>query len=192
VLEKIKIVGVAADATFIRERTKKMSTRCQVQVVEVEVGSKIEARISLYHHSDGYPNYIIPIIYKAYSWETNEDEEWKMTRAGKVASLLCWADPGEFEPEVDNDVRWDNSFYYRLYCSKAGDNKKAIWEVDIYGKKEMTHDEFEKRMKIDIFDYISMHKEICKICGATIEDRMLSEFVIIEEKQNIEKLIQKY
>jgi len=167
-----------------------MSTRCQVQVVEV--GENFQPKISLYHHTDGYPDYIIPLIYEAYCWRANENGQWRKARAGKVASLLCWADPGVFEPEVGNDVHWDNSYYYRLYCSESNNERKAIWEVEVYRKKELTIEEFKERIKINIFDYIAMHKECCKTCGATIQDRMLNEFVVLEVKQNIEDLIEKY
>lgn len=117
-----------------------MSTRCQVQVVQEGCGW--EEKVTLYHHTDGYPEYMIPIINKAYNYteQYSWDNEpsfcgWQKGRAGKVASLLCWSDPMVFEPEEGHDLHGDIEYFYRLYCvnDKGGSMAtKARWEVEIF------------------------------------------------------------
>ena len=39
-----------------------MSTRCQVKVGDGEES------VTLYHHTDGYPEYMVPTIWKAFNY----------------------------------------------------------------------------------------------------------------------------
>lgn len=111
-----------------------MSTRCQIKVIQEGLDWKEE--ITLYHHTDGYPEYMIPIISKAFSFKSRyPNDEWEKGRAGKVASPLCWADPGIFEPESGHDLHPDIEYYYKLYCinhkhGAIGD--KPTWEIEIF------------------------------------------------------------
>jgi hypothetical protein len=142
-----------------------MSTRCQLQVIQQD---PYTIKVTLYHHHDGYPEYMIPVIYRAYTWvdESDSNGNWVKGRAGKVASLLCWAEPTEFEPEAIHNLHGDIEFYYRLYCDYSYHEKKVIWEIDIYHRQEWHDDIYRKTT--------------------------LSDFKLIESRQNIEDLVKKY
>ena len=108
-----------------------MSTRSQVKVIQNGIGWKEE--VTLYHHTDGYPEYMIPTILKAsnytrlnYKGEVNNCK-FEKGRAGKTASLLCWADPGVFEPEEGHGLHGDIEYYYKLYV-----NGSRKWEIEIF------------------------------------------------------------
>jgi len=114
-----------------------MSTRCQVQVIQEGIWSK---KVTLYHHCDGYPDNILPIIQQAYEIGAQKGNRaqlglWELGRAGKVASLLCAADPGQFEPESGHKLHGDIEYYYRLYLvNKKGGSlaENPVWEIEIY------------------------------------------------------------
>ena len=97
-----------------------MSTRCQVLVKQE--GLDWEQKIMLYHHCDGYPEYIVPKIKEAYDLA---GDSWCARRAGKVASFLCAVDPGSFEPEAGFDLHGDINCFYELFCV----NQK--WDIQI-------------------------------------------------------------
>ena len=101
-----------------------MSTRTQVQVTDGE------EKLTLYHHTDGYPSYMLPLIKKAWSMY---GKGWEGARVGKVASMLCAVDPIVFEPEDNHKLHADIEYYYIINC-KGGLNisTKAIWTVTIY------------------------------------------------------------
>ena len=90
-----------------------MSTRCQVQVIEENL--HWNEKVTLYHHTDGYPEYIVPKIYEAYCYKDGSQyphfNEERKGRAGKVASLLCWADPMVFEPEEGHELHGDIEYF---------------------------------------------------------------------------------
>ena len=112
-----------------------MSTRCQVKVIQEGMGNDWKEEVTLYHHYDGYPENMIPVINKAFNFKDKYDNDWIKGRAGKVASLLCWADPGIFEPESGHELHPDIEYYYKLYCvnPKGGTvNDKPVWEVEIF------------------------------------------------------------
>ena len=108
-----------------------MSTRCQVKVT----GAWQQA-VTLYHHTDGYPSFIVPLIRKAHeamaqptrSGTEELDERWRMNRAGKVASYLCFVDPGVFEPEVGHALHGDIEWYYTLDVSQG----HAGWQLGVH------------------------------------------------------------
>lgn len=107
-----------------------MSTRCQVKVIGEGINPD---ELTLYHHTDGYPEYMIPLLTKAHGYEHPDgyDMSWTKERAGKVASLLCWADPAVFEPESSHELHGDIEFYYKLYCGKSEE-----WEIEILDPDE--------------------------------------------------------
>ena len=164
-----------------------MSTRCQVQVIEIN-GSQNSSKITLYHHTDGYPEYMIPKIFEAYCYEDNDhkNREWIKGRAEKVASLLCWADPGVFEPEDHHTMRFDISYYYRLFCNYSDDDKHVIWEIEIY-ERDWGVDEFIKNLNRDQFlEYFKKIREHL-LSGITIND-----FKLIQNRLSIVDLVKKY
>lgn len=111
-----------------------MSTRCQLQVVQV--GIEWDEKITLYHHYDGYPENIVKLVEDTYKiWGSS----WKAGRAGKVASFLCWKDPGQFEPEEGHELHNDIEFYYRLRVVnlRGGSmNEKPNWELDVFSEEK--------------------------------------------------------
>jgi hypothetical protein len=111
-----------------------MSTRCQVKVVQE--GTEWKQEVSLYHHTDGYPDYMIGVIRKA---KAQYGLGWEGGRAGKVASALCAIDPMVFEPEDSHTLHGDIEFYYILKVqNQSGGSMAEIpnWEVEIYEPKK--------------------------------------------------------
>ena len=113
-----------------------MSTRCQVKVTTTYPDDSYTQSITLYHHTDGYPSGILPLIYKAFQYENPTDaeygynNEWTKGRAGKIASYLCWADPGEFEPEDSHALHGDIEYYYTIKAESK--NKDIVWMVQVF------------------------------------------------------------
>jgi len=122
-----------------------MSTRCQVKVIQEGMGW--EEAVTLYHHTDGYPEYMVPLIYQAmlehirhhdnYPWRNKKNDgklRWEAGRAGKVASRLCATDPEIFEPEVGHDLHGDIEYYYKLYAvnKDGGLDGNIVWELEVF------------------------------------------------------------
>jgi hypothetical protein len=164
-----------------------MSTRCQVQVIEDCEGRK--SKVTLYHHTDGNPEYIIPKIYEAYCYEgqdryarDREDFDFIKSRAGKIASLLCWSDPGVFEPEDHHTLHGDTDYFYRLFCRNSSQDRKPSWEIEIF--KRDWHDEFDENWSHDqILKYFNARTERI-LAGITIDD-----FTLIQKRQSIVDLV---
>ena len=114
-----------------------MSTRCQVKVV----GDNDLDNVMLYHHCDGYPSNMLPLIYRAYKYGIKPkalspggekyDMSWMARRAGHCASFLCHMDPTEFEPESGFDLHGDIEYYYVLYVS----GNLSEWRLKIFVPK---------------------------------------------------------
>jgi hypothetical protein len=125
-----------------------MSIRCQVQVIQE--GLSWEERVSLYLHDPGCPSYIIPVMRQAYRyqrekyWDQEPDENtfnwWRKGRPRKVASYLCWAAPGIFEPLDYHDIHPDINYYYRLYCVNNDQAGDVVWEVEVFILGESSRD----------------------------------------------------
>lgn len=107
-----------------------MSTRCQVHVVEND-GNQPWERLTLYHHCDGYASNMLPLIASAFKART---KGWEGGRAGKVASFLCAADPGQFEPEPGHELHGDIEWYYRLWVKEHHDveGRPITWEIEVF------------------------------------------------------------
>lgn len=97
-----------------------MSTRAFVTIEGN--GSGMHESVTLYRHSDGYPDEVIPTIQRAYDlvhaaprWaiteKVNYSDCWKGNRAGYVAGFLCAAEYGAYQPrsghERSGDEEWD-------------------------------------------------------------------------------------
>jgi hypothetical protein len=152
-----------------------------------------EDKITLYHHTDGYPENIIPLIFKAYCYGDNPSPDrdryispnLMKERAGKAGGLLCWSDPAIFEPEQGHRLHGDIEYYYRLYCSESRSENKVIWEVEIFGT------DWSSEYKDDWDD-----EQRFVFCNQKRRDFLqgpkLEKLALIEERQPIEKLITKY
>lgn len=101
-----------------------MSTRCQVRVMNAD-GKDTGEDVTLYHHTDGYPEYMLPKMAEAWE-EFSTDERWMLGRPGKVASFLCAVDPRAFEPEAGHELHGDIEYYYKLYAEEEG------WGVEVF------------------------------------------------------------
>jgi len=128
-----------------------MSTRCQVKVVGEGLPWQAES-VTLYHHSDGYPSYMLPLIREGYQQVLKKNKEakesfgytrdvylWEGGRPGKAAAFLCAADPGGFEPEASHDLHSDIEWYYVVtVVNKSGgaSGEKPEWKVDVYRPPE--------------------------------------------------------
>ncbi len=108
-----------------------MSTRCQVKVQDARDA------VTLYHHTDGYPEYMIPKMVEAWQFGESDasDRDFKKGSAGRVASFLCAVDPGVFEPEEGHELHGDIEYYYVLHVTSRG---PLAWTVDIYQPSRKT------------------------------------------------------
>jgi hypothetical protein len=90
----------------------------------------------LYHHTDGYPTYMLPLIGKAFTLAVGENGDgWQVGRAGKAASFLCAADPGVFEPEQGLDLHGDIQYFYVLSVVNQTNGsmaEKPAWNIQVF------------------------------------------------------------
>lgn len=114
-----------------------MSTRCQVEVTSS--GLEWKDSVMLYHHCDGYPSNMLPLIYEAYKTAVAPGKygssAWEAGRPGKAASFLCAADPGQFEPESGDKLHGDIEWFYVVECvnSKGGSMAEVpTWNVKVF------------------------------------------------------------
>ncbi len=101
-----------------------MSTRTQVKVTNGEQS------LTLYHHTDGYPSYMLPLIQKA--WE-DFGQGWEGARVYKVASMLCAVDPVVFEPLDYHDMHGDIEYFYEVDCKgESHHGAEPVWKITSY------------------------------------------------------------
>lgn len=113
-----------------------MSTRCQVHVIQEGMW---EEEVMLYHHSDGYPRHMIPILQKGFKLcagprvdkRVSYTKQWEAGRAGKSAAWIVCADPGRFDVESGLQLHGDIQYLYVVYCMNMGKNVCA-WEVEVF------------------------------------------------------------
>jgi hypothetical protein len=112
-----------------------MSTRCQVKIEGVDL-EKGEA-ITLYHHCDGYPSNMVPLLARAYK------PDWQHGRVGKAASFVIALEPDQFEPEAGHDLHGDIEWYYIIRVSSKGHTADVPkWTLSVYKCTGDTLDEF--------------------------------------------------
>lgn len=113
-----------------------MSTRCQVKISQEGLNDWKDT-ITLYHHCDGYPSNIVPLLQRAY---INSGGGWESGRAGKAASYIIATDPGQFEPESEHKLHVDIEYLYRLYVINIppaiGDEETVRWELEVLVPEE--------------------------------------------------------
>jgi hypothetical protein len=132
-----------------------MSTRCQTKVIEGQTDSSQQYNedITLYHHCDGYPEWMVPLFWKAYLfgitpfvpvWKKDEPAaaptdayQWQAFRGGYAASMLCHIDPRGFQPENSHELHGDIEWYYKLYVGgkTVKGQEQRQWELEIYKAK---------------------------------------------------------
>lgn len=102
-----------------------MSTRCQVKVE----GTNFEPgeALTLYHHCDGYPSNMVPLLAGAYG------KDWQHGRVGKAAAYIIATDPGGFEPEAGHALHGDIEWYYVIKIASEGHTKDIpLWNLTVY------------------------------------------------------------
>jgi hypothetical protein len=138
-------------------------------------------KVTLYHHYDGYPSGIIPLLEKAYKRFSRPRRCcWELGRVGKVASFLCATDPGGFEPEDNHDLHFDIEYFYRLYLVNTAHGTTAErprWEVEIYTSHGLSLDFEAHKMSAQNMIKILERKPLAEIAGLTHE-----EWDALEEK----------
>ena len=141
-----------------------MSTRCQVQLVfegndwkTGETKTFWENSVVLYHHCDGYPENMIPVLIRAYGsgmagivgdyLSYNEDLSGfsvhyysSLFSSVKAVNYVVAADPKQFEIEPHGCrefLHGDIEYFYRVFISPTKweiqvfvpDNRKDFWET---------------------------------------------------------------
>lgn len=103
-----------------------MSTRCQVKITEKGVKNDKEA-VTLYHHCDGYPSNMVPLIAGAYK------PDWKHGRIGKAVSFVVAEDVDGYDVEQGHELHRDIEWYYILEI-KSEQHVAAIpeWTLNVY------------------------------------------------------------
>lgn len=95
-----------------------MSTKTQVKITGTDINSS--ASFTLYHHCDGYPSHMLPLIASGWS------DTWEAGRIGKAAVMVAATDPTGFEFEQGNDLHGDIEYYYVI------DVRNGEWEITSY------------------------------------------------------------
>lgn len=106
-----------------------MSTRCQVMITST--GLDWTDKVMLYHHWDGYPSNIVPLLQQA---RRDAGGGWESGRVGKAAGFICCSDPGQFEPEADLDLHSDIEYLYviTLINKEGGSTKEEpLWNLAV-------------------------------------------------------------
>ncbi len=102
-----------------------MSTRCQVKIRAVN-GNDAEA-VTLYHHCDGYPSNMVPLIASAYK------ADWKHGRVGKAASYVVAEDVSGYDIEQGHELHGDIEWYYVLSIeSELHEEAIPKWYLNVY------------------------------------------------------------
>lgn len=116
-----------------------MSTSAAVKIIDTSSNHDgAENIVYLYHHSDGYPSYVVPVIKKAYQRYakirpvgTGEEHSYyraygdkynayKGARAGYVAGFLCGEDQGMMQPEeCEFAGRGQYDYFYTLWVTEG-------------------------------------------------------------------------
>lgn len=103
-----------------------MSTRCQVRIKEFGVNNPKE-EVTLYHHCDGYPSAMVPLIAGAYR------ADWKHGRVGKVASYVVAEDVDGYDIEQGHALHGDIEWYYVLEVeSEMHVGAIPTWYLTVY------------------------------------------------------------
>jgi hypothetical protein len=103
-----------------------MSTRCQVKIQTLGVESDKEA-VTLYHHCDGYPSNMVPLLAGAYK------PDWQHGRIGKAASYVVAEDIDGYDIESGHALHGDIEWYYVLEIkSETHVNAVPEWFLTVY------------------------------------------------------------
>ena len=138
-----------------------MSTRCQVKIQGTDFEPK-EA-VTLYHHCDGYPSNMVPLLAGAYK------PNWQHGRVGKVASYVVAEDVVGFDIEDSHDLHGDIDWYYIIKVSSKGDvTDIPKWTLEVY----------------DVLYYSDSIKDMRKVFDGPIQDAVkLADSMEVQEDE---------
>jgi hypothetical protein len=111
-----------------------MSTRAQVFVAQS--GLDWLQVVALYHHQDGYPTNMLPLIKLGRDIGIDALATYELGRAGKAASMICASDPTGFEVEVSLDIHSDIEWLYYVEVTNKEKIELSKWLVTVYRPKE--------------------------------------------------------
>jgi len=104
-----------------------MATRCQVKITGKNDATEA---VTLYHHYDGCPTSMVPLIADAYA------ADWKHGFVGKVASFVVSRDPAGYDIEADHGIHGDIEWYYVLEVgSETHVEAVPKWFLTVYDAK---------------------------------------------------------
>jgi hypothetical protein len=157
-----------------------MSTRCHVLVQVTGMGS--DDSMLLYHHCDGYPSNMIPVLQKAWKIAVDESSDfhgkptvpdWQAGRLGKVCGFLCAADPGQMEPLDYKDLHGDIEYLYLLHVTNSHSGSMAehpSWEVEIYQPKSGR--DWKEKLTLAKLELVYPKTDLTAMDGEKIEDSL--------------------
>ena len=163
-----------------------MSTRCQIEFKHVRkyLGSKeVVDRRTIYRHSDGYPEGVIPDLKRFLSWnaERNNDIEYQ------TANFIYWSkrqyEDDYFNKEEKKKVHWFDNANDQLGCGfGVCANDELHGDIEYYYEvvrevRESTKNKFST--KTSIFVYEVKQKDYSK--PVTRKHLQLKQTVIIKE-----------
>lgn len=173
-----------------------MSTRCQVRIEGCEGSDDV---ITVYHHCDGYPSWMVPLIEKAYrkaimpiDYETTVGDKTvvhqyehagMLNRGGYMASAIVAADPHGYQIENGNGLHGDIEYLYIIrpiggtedrpilkYDGTEGTYRPPMWTVEIRTPRS---NGFWNRPRVAEMRIVTVATEIGKLAEdvRAIEDR---------------------
>ena len=178
-----------------------MSTRCQVKVIAGKEKSLcFDENVTLYHHSDGYPGYMLELIGKAWTFGNrisldhkrrfqefspkkpmDNPYAYQLDRPGYVGSFLCHVDPHGFMIEAGHDLHGDIEWYYVIDVGiKTHDEE---WKISVYAAHSNFEDppDLQLIMEGRISDFLNrknnIRKEVALFIKKETEDSYIGTMV---------------
>jgi hypothetical protein len=111
-----------------------MSTRCQVFIIEKLKGK--EERIgTLYHHFDGYPERMVPMLNEAIKkWQ--KEATRRPTDSYTLINYIVAEDPSGYMMEpIDGKIHFDLAYLYEVRVKSKGNNWEWTAQVKTIGTK---------------------------------------------------------
>lgn len=109
----------------------------------------VKESVTLYRHTDGYPERIVSDLHKAYKFSGGN---YTSGRTGKVASYLCAVEPGVFEPQSGHTINEGIEYYYKLYLVNRNHGNTAerpVWDLEIFIPKFSELKTVQKRVRLE-------------------------------------------
>jgi hypothetical protein len=139
-----------------------MNIQCQISIVQEY--SDLQEMITLSFPGNGYPQNVIPLIYKAWIKANDEYFPFAVGRTMAVVDVLYSTAPRGLELEDNYLLGGNILYYYEIHCWYSDRKDQPVWEIDIYERNR------------PFFKY----------------DFTLADLNRLESRQNIEDLVKKY